>query len=108
MQCPEFLRYLQKEKNGMADTRVQFDFTEAALNELDALKEELGVKTRAEVVRYALRLMQWLIQQITNGGRILVERKNGEVQSVVFPFLGKVAETKAQKEEATRPLVAVG
>ena len=33
----------------MADTRVQFDFTEAALNELDALKEELGVKTRAEL-----------------------------------------------------------
>ena len=52
----------------------------------------LGVKTRAEVIRYYLRLMQWLIQQITQGGRILVER-NGEVQSVIFPFLGKVAET---------------
>jgi len=90
----------------MADkSRVQFDFTEGALAELDGLKEKLRVSTRAEVIRYALRLMQWLIEQITTGGRILVER-NGEVQSVIFPFLGDVVDTKVQKEQAARPLVA--
>lgn len=85
--------------------RVQFDFTDTALQELDGLKQSLGVKTRAEVIRYSLRLMQWLIQQITQGGRILVER-NGQVESVVFPFLGNVAETTTQRAAASRPLVA--
>ncbi len=86
--------------------RVQFDFTDEALLELDSLKQAVGVKTRAEVVRYSLRLMQWLIQQIQQGGRILVQRRDGQVEGVVFPFLGNVAETAAQRETAARPLVA--
>ena len=86
--------------------RVQFDFTDEALLELDSLKQAVGVKTRAEVVRYSLRLMQWLIQQIQQGGRILVQRRDGQVEGVVFPFLGNVAETAAQRETASRPLVA--
>jgi hypothetical protein len=49
--------------------------------------------------------MQWLIQQMSQGGRILVER-NGKVESVVFPFLGNAEGTKMQREAATRPLVA--
>ncbi len=89
----------------MADTRVQFDFTDAALQELDSLKASVGVKTRAEVIRYALRLMQWLIQQMAQGGRILVER-NGQVEGVVFPFLGNMETAKTQREAAARPLVA--
>jgi len=89
----------------MADNRVQFDFTDAALQELDGLKETVGVRTRAEVIRYSLRLMQWLIQQMSQGGRILVER-NGKVESVVYPFLGNAEGTKMQREAATRPLVA--
>jgi len=95
------------EKNIMAEqNRVQFDFTDEALLELDSLKQAVGVKTRAEVVRYSLRLMQWLIQQIQQGGRILVQRRDGQVEGVVFPFLGNVAETAAQRETAARPLVA--
>jgi hypothetical protein len=85
--------------------RVQFDFTDAALEELDGLKEAVGVRTRAEVIRYSLRLMQWVIQQMAQGGRILVER-NGQVESVVFPFLGNAPAARQQRETAGRPLVA--
>ena len=92
----------------MADkSRVQFDFTESALAELDGLKAKLKVNTRAEVIRYSLRLMRWVLEQITSGGRILVER-DGQVHSVVFPFLDEVVGEKTQKEQAARPLVAAG
>jgi len=96
-------------ENVMAEqNRVQFDFTDEALLELDSLKQALGVKTRAEVIRYSLRLMQWLIQQLQQGSRILVEKRDGQVEGVVFPFLGNVAEPASQRQAASRPLVAAG
>ena len=66
--------------------RVQFDFSSEALRELDNLKTKIGAATRAEVVRYALRTLQWVIQQIQSDTTILVET-NGRTREVVFPFL---------------------
>lgn len=80
--------------------RVQFDFTSDALAELDDLKSKLKAQTRAEVIRHALRVFRWLIQTIREGGRILVERSDGQVQSVVFPFVGE----ERSQTEASRPL----
>lgn len=77
--------------------RVQFDFTGEALSQLDELKLNLRATNRAEVIRQALRIMQWLIETLRGGGRILVER-NGQVQSVVFPFLaGEVTQSEANR-----------
>ena len=42
----------------MAKTRLQFDFTDEALGELDELKGATGATNRAEVIRQALRLLQ--------------------------------------------------
>lgn len=81
-------------------TRVQFDFTPAALQELDRLQAALGVNTRAEVIRNSLRVLQWLTEQLRDEGRILVQDKNGNVQNVVFPFLR--IQTNAQ--DANRPM----
>lgn len=79
-------------------TRVQFDFTPDSLEQLDSLKGRLKASNRAEVIRNSLRVLQWLIDTLRDGGRILVER-DGEVQSVIFPFLGE-----ENKSEAQRPL----
>lgn len=84
--------------------RVQFDFSAEALQQLDGLRDQLGVKSRAEVIRYSMRVMQWVIEQINNDGRLLVEHK-GEVQGVVFPFLAKAVGTRVQEEAASRPLM---
>lgn len=66
--------------------RVQFDFTPEAFEELERLKVAVGASSRAEVVRYALRVLQWSIDETRAGGEILV-RKGGETEKVVFPFL---------------------
>jgi len=60
----------------MAKTRLQFDFTEDALSELDELKGATGASNRAEVIRQSLRLLQWTIEQTRDeNATVLVEKK---------------------------------
>lgn len=90
----------------MADkNRVQFDFTEEALRTLDGLKEKLGLSSRADVIRYGLRILGWTLDQLESDGKILVE-KNGRAQEVVFPFL-RVPE-EATSATASAPRFKVG
>ena len=76
--------------------RVQLDFTDDALNQLDQLREETQASSRADVVRYALRVLQWVLSELRNGSRIMVER-DGNTQQIVFPFLP--SPTKAKDTE---------
>lgn len=71
----------------MAKTRLQFDFTEDALNELDELKGATGATNRAEVIRQSLRLMQWTIEQIRDEKATVLVEKNGRQREVIFPYL---------------------
>ncbi|MEK7603830.1 MAG: ribbon-helix-helix protein, CopG family [Patescibacteria group bacterium] len=77
-----------KSHNGgirMAKHRLQFDFHEEALQELDNLKAQTGLPTRAELIRHALRFLQWTFDKHQDGSTILVE-KDGKTEEVVFPF----------------------
>jgi hypothetical protein len=67
-------------------TRVQFDFTPEALQTLDRLKGRLNVSTRADVIRYALRVLDWVLSTTESNAKILVE-KDARQQEIVFPFL---------------------
>ena len=85
-------------------SRVQFDFTPDALQTLDVLKEKLSLSSRAEVIRYALKVLQWILDQIEADAKILVE-KNGRAQEVVFPFLN-VKERSSAAQTARSRVVA--
>lgn len=74
-------------------TRVQLDFTYDALTQLDQLRDDTNASSRADVVRFALRVLQWVLSELSRGGKIMVER-NGQTQQIVFPFLP--SPTKAQ------------
>lgn len=71
----------------MAKTRLQFDFTEDALNELDELKGATGATNRAEVIRQALRLLQWTVEQTQDEKATVLVEKNGRQREVIFPYL---------------------
>ena len=71
----------------MTKTRLQFDFTEDALGELDELKGATGATNRAEVIRMALRLLQWTIEQTRDENATVLVEKNGRQREVIFPFL---------------------
>ena len=97
----------RKRGTEMADKiRVQFDFTPAALEQLDTMQQRLHAKSRAEVIRYALRVLQWLLDQLKDSAKIMVESKDGKVQTVVFTFLD--AAEPAQTKQPAAAAMAVG
>lgn len=59
--------------------RLQFDFTLEALERLDRMKEQTQASTRAEVVRNALRLYEWFINDVDLESTIKVFDKDNEL-----------------------------
>jgi hypothetical protein len=52
--------------------RVQLDFTPEAFERLRTLRERSEAQTNAEVVRNALRILEWFITEKEKGARIQV------------------------------------
>lgn len=61
--------------------RLQFDFTLDALERLDHMKEQTQAATRAEVVRNALRLYEWFVNDVEPDHTIKVFDKDNELIS---------------------------
>jgi len=66
--------------------RVQLDFTPEAFRELENVKTAVQASSRADTVRYAIRVLRWLIEELRSGARIAVY-KNQVFSEVKFPFL---------------------
>jgi metal-responsive CopG/Arc/MetJ family transcriptional regulator len=71
----------------MPKNRLQFDFTDEALEQLDELKSATGAANRAEVIRRALQMLQWTIEQVRDEHGTVIVEKNGRQREVIFPFL---------------------
>lgn len=82
----------------MPKSRLQFDFSEDALRELEQLQEETGLPTRAELIRQSLKLLQWMLNETTEHNATFLVEKDGKVREIVFPFWP----TKSKKEPALR------
>jgi hypothetical protein len=67
--------------------RVQLDFSADALDRLDELKEKVGASTRAEVVRQALRLYEWFVNETEPDSTIRITDSGGETTSMFKAFL---------------------
>ena len=59
--------------------RLQFDFSTEALKRLDDIKEKTEASTRAETVRQALRLYEWLVNEVDPDYTIKVYDKNSKL-----------------------------
>ncbi len=77
----------------MAKNRLQFDFSDEALEQLDELKDATGAPTRAEVIRQALRMLQWTVEQVRDEDAVVIVEKNGRQREVIFPFLSSAKAT---------------
>jgi len=60
-----------------AKQRVQFDFSQEALKRLEIMQERLDASTKAEVVRNALKLYEWLTTEVNPDSTIEVKDKEG-------------------------------
>jgi Arc/MetJ-type ribon-helix-helix transcriptional regulator len=67
---------------------------------LDELKGATGATTRAEVIRQALRLLQWTIEQTKDEKATVLVEKNGTQREVIFPYLSnrKIANAGARSD----------
>ena len=77
-------------KKGLQKYRVQLDFTPEAFDELEDLKTQVQASSRADTVRYAMRVLRWVMEQVSHGASIQVNRA-GKTSEEVFPFLPSTA-----------------
>lgn len=61
--------------------RVQLDFSPESLERLEQLKDTVGASTRAEVIRQALRLYEWFINETNPDSMIEITDKDGEIRA---------------------------
>lgn len=66
--------------------RVQVDFTKDGFEEIKALQDIMEV-SRPDLIMYALRWLQWTLEETGDGGRIFVKKPNQKMKEVVAPFL---------------------
>jgi hypothetical protein len=59
--------------------RLQFDFTSDAVDRLDEIRDLIGATSRAEVIRNALRVYEWLIKDVGDEDTIQVITKEKKV-----------------------------
>lgn len=65
--------------------RVQLDFSKAAFQRLNNIRERADVKTNAELIRNALRLFEWYMEQKEGGFKIQVTKDN-LIKEIEFGF----------------------
>jgi hypothetical protein len=78
--------------------RLQIDFTESAYQDLEELQNSLDAPSKSEVIRDALGVLRWLVDEVHEDHRILVEKKTstgGDLKEVVFHFLKRPLAKKA-------------
>lgn len=59
----------------MSRVRVQLDLEPAEVEALDGLRDQCALRSRADAVRYALGIMEWVAQQNARGNQILAVGK---------------------------------
>jgi hypothetical protein len=67
--------------------RLQIDLAPEAVRELCDLQEKTGLSSRADVIRHALRFLQWTVDELAGQDvDLILRKKNGEMSTIVLPF----------------------
>jgi len=82
----------------MEKRKLQFDFTEDAVAELDELQQLTHLPTRVDAIRHALRFLRWAVDETQNGGTLCVERDD-KIREVI-PFWAQTAKPIAKLASA--------
>jgi len=90
----------------MEKQRLQVDFTADAVKDIDELRRMTRLSSRAEVIRHALRFLQWALFEIRNNNATLLLERGGKLHGVVFPFTmtpTKMVEAEETEQEEFAP-----
>jgi hypothetical protein len=59
-------------------SRFTIDFSDEAERDLQSLTKALGVKSKADVLRKALNLLNYVVRAQEEGGKLVVENKKDQ------------------------------
>jgi len=59
-------------------SRFTIDFSDEAEQDLQSLTKALGVKSKADVLRKALNLLNYVVRAQEEGGKLVVENKKDQ------------------------------
>ena len=69
-------------------TRIQLEYSDEKAKLLEELKQKLGVRTTKEMFNNALTLLEWYLQEKSNGNAIAsVDKKNNTLREILLPTL---------------------
>ncbi|MDP3772139.1 MAG: hypothetical protein Q8Q94_02035 [bacterium] len=68
--------------------KIQLDVSQRTFDQLNRLQSQIDASSRAEVVRKALYMLDWLVSKINEGSEIMTKRVGtDELVSIEFPLL---------------------
>ncbi|MGO9056382.1 MAG: hypothetical protein ACLQU2_03230 [Candidatus Binataceae bacterium] len=65
-------------------SRFTIEFTDEADRGLDQVQKILGGKTKADVIRKAINLLNFVVQERAKGGRLFIENEKENVRKEVI------------------------
>jgi predicted transcriptional regulator len=63
--------------------RLQFDFSDEAVERIDFIAEKMNASSRAEVIRRSLEILDNIIKWKESGGELILKEKNGKEKTIV-------------------------
>lgn len=66
--------------------RLQFDFSRKAVERLDELKVVTGSGSRAEIIRNALRVYEYLVEMKEEGYKIQLGKNQETTKGIALPI----------------------
>ncbi len=74
-----------------SEVRIQFELNEERFAELEVLKDELGLKTKKDLLNNALSLLKWTVKEIKSGRIIAsMDEQNGKYKELSMPIFSAV------------------
>lgn len=67
-------------------TRVQFDFSEEALDRVDKLRDITDASSRVEVIRNSLRVYDYMVKKQREGYKIEMKRRGHKILIEPLPL----------------------
>ncbi len=64
-------------------SRFTIEFTEEADRGLEQVQKILGGKTKADVIRKAINLLNFVVQERQKGGRLFIENKDENLRKEI-------------------------
>ena len=76
----------QTEERRSDTKRIQFEFPQEAVDRLNRMRDQTGATSYAEVVRNALRMYEWFLDQQADNYDIGLVRDDKLVKTIKFVF----------------------